>query len=139
MFTNSVGGGMAAAGTYFPHDEFYDTSTRDIITDLASIALPDAVVACETPALFEYYAGRAGRQDLTFVSLSDKASVAGLKANDFIVIDRGRRYFSNTSYVDYLENSAEPLTDIVIMGNTSARIYQLDDSSLAGIQGIAKQ
>jgi len=139
MFTNPIGGGMAAAGSYFPHDEFYDTSTGEMIADIAAIAPPNAIVACETPALLEYYAGKAGRLDLKFVSLSDKTKVVGLKAGDFIVIDRGRRYFSNTPYVDYLENSAAPLTEIMVMNITSARIYELDDISLTGIQAIAKQ
>ncbi len=139
LFTNSIGGGMAAAGTYFPHDEFYDTSTRDVIGDIAAVAMPDTIVACETPALFEYYAKKAGRPDLRFVSLSDKAKVAELRANDFVVIFPGRRYFSNTAYIDFLRDSAAPLTDIKIIGITSARIYQLDDISLAGIRVIATQ
>ncbi|HWS55001.1 MAG TPA: amino acid adenylation domain-containing protein, partial [Pyrinomonadaceae bacterium] len=28
LYTNALGGGPAAAGSYFPHDEFYDASTR---------------------------------------------------------------------------------------------------------------
>ena len=30
LYTNALGGGSARAGTYFPHDEFYDASMRDI-------------------------------------------------------------------------------------------------------------
>src|SRR6266851_4512954 len=30
LFTNAVGGGAAGEGYYFPHDEFYDASVRDV-------------------------------------------------------------------------------------------------------------
>jgi hypothetical protein len=139
MFTNQIGGGMSMAGTYFPHDEFYDTSTREIIATISRLAESNAVVACETPSLFEYYAEKAGRQDLNIISLSDKTKVTSLRINDFIVITRGRRYFSNTAYEDYLKSSATPSADIKIAGITSALIYRLDETSLVAIQAIAKQ
>ena len=138
MFTNQIGGGMSAAGKYFPHDEFYDTSTREIIAAIAPIASPGAFVACETPSLFEYYAEKAGRKDLRIISLSDKNKAAVLSANDIIVITRGRRYFSNTAYEDYLKNNANPSADIKAAGATSALIYRLDETSLAGIQAISR-
>ena len=138
LFTNSLGGGMAAAGSYFPHDEFYDTSTREIISKIMSTARPGAVVACETPSLFEYYAGKNRGNDLIVISLSDKGAVSDMAPGDFIVVVHGRRYFSNAAYEDYLDKSATP-AEIKIKGVTSARIYQLDETSLAGIQAIAKQ
>ena len=137
LFTNQLGGGMTAVGSYFPHDEFYDTSTREIIAAISSIAEPNAVVACETPSLFEYYGKKSGLKDLKFVSLSDKKSVAALRKGDVIVITRGRRYFSNTAYEDYLKNSATPSSEIKINGITSAFIYRLDEASLSGIQSIS--
>lgn len=139
MFTNRIGGGMAAAGTYFPHDEFYDTSTREIVAAITQQAGTNAVVACETSSLFEYYGSKSGRKDLSFVSLSDKNEVAALKTGDFIVITRGRRYFSNTVYEEYLKSSATPSAETKVLGVTSALIYKLDETSLTGIQAIAKQ
>ena len=35
LFTNSIGGGESWAGYYFPHDEFYDSSMRDVIAEIA--------------------------------------------------------------------------------------------------------
>ena len=139
LLTNSLGGGMALAGTYFPHDEFYDTSTREIVAAIAPLARHGGVVACETPSLFEYYAEKMGRTDVTFVSLSDKSAVAGMSAGDFIVLTRGRRYFSNLAYEDYISKYADPTAEIKAGGVTSARIYQLDGASLAGIRAIADQ
>ncbi len=138
LFTNALGGGMAAAGFYFPHDEFYDTSTREIVADIAQRAKTGAVVASETPELFDHYADRIGRTDLIFFSLSDKAKVAELKSGDFVVLAKGRRYFSNSGYFEYLGQSAIPTSTISILGVTSASIYQLDESTLAAVQAIAK-
>ncbi len=138
MFTNQIGGGWAAAGNYFPHDEFYDTSTREIVAAISPLVEPNAVVACETPSLFEYYQSKSGGKNLNFVSLSDKNKVAALRAGDIVVITRGRRYFSNTVYEEYLKSSATPSAEIRVMGVTSALIYKLDESSLAGIQAISR-
>ena len=138
MFTNSIGGGMSAAGTFFPHDEFYDTSTREIIATIAPLAAPNTLVACETPSLFGHYASESGKENLIFVSLSDNSKVITLKAGDFIVITRGRRYFSNAAYQTYLEDHVSPVAEISVAGATSALVFRLDAESLAAIQTIAK-
>jgi len=139
LFTNPLGGGMAAAGAYFPHDEFYDTSTRDIITAIDPLAVQGSTVACETPELFKYYAAKLGRKDLIIISLSDKNAVAQLKQGDIIVLAKGRRYFSNAAYEEYLTKQATSSIDVKAGGITSARIYQLDVISLAAIKAIAGQ
>lgn len=138
LFTNTLGLSRADAGYFFPHDEFYDTSTRDIVSLLAAKAAPGAVVANETPTLFEYYARKVGRADLVFVSLSDKQRIAELKIGDFIVIARGRRYFSNAGYQEYLESSAIPIGEIRIKDIRSASIYKLGEKSLSDIQTLAR-
>ncbi len=139
LFTNPLGGGMAAAGKYFPHDEFYDMSTRDIVAAIAPIAGNGTFVACETPTLFEYYADKMNRKDLTFISLSEKSAVAALRIGDVIVLTRGRRYFSNTAYEDYLEKQTASSAEIKVGGITSAVIYQMNEISLPGIKAIAGQ
>jgi len=137
MFTNALVGEQVA-GKYFPHDEFYDASTREVITAIASNARQGAVVACETTALFEHYAEKAGRGDLEFVSLSDKARVGELREGDFVVLSTGRRYFSNTAYFDLLKN-APAVAETKIAGVASDKICQLDVSTLAGVRAIAQQ
>lgn len=134
LFTNTLGGSMTQTGTYFPHDEFYDTSTRDIVAAIAPLARQNAKVASETPSLMEYYAHKIGRTDLTFVSLSDKTATASLEINDFIVLTAGRRYLSNTAFENFLR--AVPATRIRVAGVTSARIFRLDEKSLFGIKAI---
>src|ERR1043166_3363636 len=78
LFTNSIGGGMSWAGYYFPHDEFYDASMRDVMAEIATHARTGAHVASESPSLAMYYAERANRTDLVCVSLSDPDAVKQL-------------------------------------------------------------
>ena len=110
LYTNQLAGNSDTR-FYFPHDEFYDTSTRETVAEIAEKARQNAVIAVETPGLFEHYAQKIGREDLNFVSLSDKSKTAKLSAGDFIVDTRGRRYFSNENYFEYLENSVKPAAE----------------------------
>lgn len=135
LFTNSIGGGMAAAGTFFPHDEFYDAATRETVAAIAADAAPGSVVAGETPELFAHYAAKASRPDLKFVSLSDKAQVLALSEGDHIVLTSGRRYFSNDAYFEYF--AADPGREIRLAGAVAARVFRLDPASLAGVRSIA--
>ena len=136
MFTNSFGG-AAAAGTFFPHDEFYDAATAETVRLIAQNADIDAVTACETPALHRYYAEKIGRGDLRFVSLSDAKSVAQLTIGDFIVDTSGRRYFSNSRYLDYLSQASTSSFVTKMNSTTAARIYKLDDITAKGIRSLA--
>ena len=137
LFTNSIGGGVAAAGTYFPHDEFYDLSTREIIVEIAKIARPNATIVCETPELFEHYAQKAGRSDLVIVSLSNKNKVSGLVAGDFVVVAGGRRYQSNAAYLDLLSTSEQQPIYIKAGDAVSARIYPLEQTTVDAMRTIA--
>lgn len=138
LFTNSVGGGTQWAGYYFPHDEFYDASMRDVITEIAARARPGARVASESPSLATYYAERAQRPDLVCISLSDPEALKHLEAGDFIIIARGRRYFSNDAIITALRDRATPIVELKLNSVPSAKVYQLDPSSLTIFNTIAK-
>lgn len=137
LFTNTVGGGSVAAGSYFPHDEFYDAGTAEIVKRIAETARRNATVACETPILFEYYAGKTGRSDLKIISLSDKTAVSTLTANDFVVLAEGRRYFSNSAYVGYLKDLGKSTDDVKLKGVSAARIYRLTESDAGTLLDLA--
>lgn len=134
LFTNSLGGGNSSAGSYFPHDEFYDLSTREIITEIAKDARHNAVVACETPALFEYYAKVVGRPDLQMISLSDAAKIGMLGEGDYVVAAKGRRYFSNSKQLAFLGSTGLGPKEIKAGDTVSALIYKLDAAAAAGIK-----
>ena len=124
LFTNSIGGGTEWAGYYFPHDEFYDASMRDAMTEIASRAQPGARVASESPSLATYYGERAGRPDLVCVSLSDPSAVNELRTGDFIIVARGRRYFSNDAIINALRTHSTPVVELKLGAIPSAKIYQ---------------
>lgn len=133
LYTNSIGGGTAWAGYYFPHDEFYDASMRDVMADIATRAKPGARVASESPSLAAYYAERAQRTDLICISLSDASALQQLTAGDFVIIARGRRYFSNDHITTALTHST-PTSTFHLNTTPSAKLYELDQTSLSLVQ-----
>lgn len=137
LFMNTLGGGTRAAGKYFPHDEFYDLSTRDVIAAVAANARSGAVVACETPGLFQHYAEKAGRGDLVFISLSNKLKVNEMHEGDLVVLTTGRRYFSNERYFELLAN-APTLAETEAFGAVSSKIYDLDAPMLEAVRSVAQ-
>jgi hypothetical protein len=136
LYTNMLGGGAARAGSYFPHDEFYDASTRDVAEAIARRAAPGARVASETPDLVAYYARLAGRSDLRSVSLSDRAALRDFEPGDVLVVARGRRYFSNDELTARLEAASQPSATISLGGVESARVYVLDRASLGAVSEV---
>ena len=138
LFTNSLGGGMAHAGTYFAHDEFYDASMRDTITEIAHRAQPGAHIASESPLLASYYAQRANRNDLVCVSLSDPDGLKQLGQNDFVIVARGRRYFSNDELITALSSNSKPDFQMSLGTVPSVDVYHLNDSSLEIIKTAAQ-
>jgi hypothetical protein len=126
LFTSSIGGGRSWAGFYFPHDEFYDASMRDVMAEIARRARTGARVASESPALAGYYAEREKRSDLVCVSLSDPDAVKQLGAGDYVISARGRRYFSNDAIVSTLRDHSTPVAELKLSDVPSAKIYELD-------------
>jgi Dolichyl-phosphate-mannose-protein mannosyltransferase len=133
LFTNSLGGGNAWTGYYFPHDEFYDASMRDVMNEIARRARSGARVASESPSLASYYAGLAQRTDLICVSLSDPEAVKQLAAGEFIIIARGRRYFSNDAIINTLRDQATHVAEFTLGSVPSAKLYELDANILTKI------
>ena len=127
LYMNALGGGADAAGDYFPHDEFYDAQARDAVGEISRRARAGARVASETPGLAAFYAQRAGRPDLTCVSLSDLPALRGLEAGDFLVVARGRRYFSNDALITKLSQTAAPAFTVSLGRTKAADVYVVDD------------
>jgi hypothetical protein len=138
LYTNALGGGSDKTGYYFPQDEFYDASVRDVMLEIAKRAKPGAQVATETPGLAAYYAERANRGDLVCVLLSDPSALQQLREGDFVIVARGRRYFSNEAMVAALEQSSLPAFRVSLGNVPAAAVYLLDKKSLAAIVGAAR-
>jgi len=134
LFTNSVGGGTQWAGYYFPHDEFYDANMRDVIAQIESRARPGAVVASESPSLASYYSERINRPDLVCISLSDPEAMKRMQVGDFVIVARGRRYFSNDAIISSLAQTTKPDFQHYLGEVHSVDVYKLADLSLKAIR-----
>jgi hypothetical protein len=139
LYTNVLGGGRESAGGYFPHDEFYDASTRETMAAVARLARPGARVASETPELTTHYARLAGRDDLQSVSLSNPSALAEFAEGDVVIVARGRRYFSNDALVSTLRTESLPAAEIALGGVPSVRVYVLDGHALGRFRGALKR
>ncbi|MCA1593624.1 MAG: hypothetical protein LC754_13430 [Acidobacteria bacterium] len=139
LYTNVIGGGMKSAGSYFPHDEFYDASTREAVALIARGAARGMRVASETPELVSHYARLYGRDDLVAVSLSDRAALSVLKEGDVVIVARGRRYFSNDALTGRLIAEASPSAGIALGAVPSAQIYFLDKKSLELVSSVIEE
>ena len=138
LFMNSLGGGMERAGTYFPHDEFYDASMRDTINEIGRRARPSARVASESPLLASYYAQRENHGDLVCVSLSDPDGLKQLGVGDFVIVARGRRYFSNDQLISSLASTARPDFQMFLGKVPSVDVYVVTEASLQTIKTAAQ-
>jgi hypothetical protein len=139
LYTNALGGGAAKQGYYFPHDEFYDSSIREVMIEIARRVTPGAKVASETPGLASYYAQRANRPDLVCVLISDPNALQQLREGDFVIDARGRRYFSNELVLAALEQSSAPALRVSLGNVPSASVYVLDKKSLEAIVESARR
>lgn len=139
LYTNAPGGGAARAGTYFPHDEFYDAAMRETVLKLAPMARTGARVASETPDVVGFYARQAGRDDLVAVSLTDRAAVSALAVGDVIIVARGRRYFSNEQTVAALRSASQPVASVSLGKVPATEIYVLDEAALQAVRRHIKE
>ncbi len=139
LYTNALGGGMARAGYYFPHDEFYDASMRDVMAEIARRAGQGTRVASESPLLASYYAQRVNRPDLVCVSLSDPEALKQMAVGDFVIIARGRRYFSNDSVISPLTRSSTPDFRLSLGAVPSVEMFVLNSSTLEMVKAAASQ
>lgn len=139
LYTNDLAGGLGKAGFYFPHDEFYDASMRDAISEIGKRAQPGARVASESQTLCSHYAQRAGRTDLVCVFLSDPGALQQLQEGDFVIDARGRRYFSNDLVLNNLQQSAAPAFRLSLGATPSASVYILDQKSLEAVVETARR
>jgi hypothetical protein len=131
LYSNLIGGERGRAGDYFPHDEFYDSSVREAMFEIARRAGRGVRVASETPNLAAYYAQQANRPDLLCVSLSDAAALREMLPGDFVIAARGRRYFSNDALIGGLRQSSAPAFSVKLGEVPSIDVYALDEAAMS--------
>ena len=122
LYLNPLGLGRTAY--YFPHDEMNDMGLREAIQQICIHAPKGASVGGETAPVFAYYFHRFGRDDLRYFDLSDQARRMEATPMAYIVIQDGRKYFENASFVQRVEAYQTPIQTVEIGGAAAVRIYR---------------
>lgn len=135
LYTNTISGGSANAGHFFPQDEFYDAYIREAVQAIAKQARPGACVASELPAVATYYSPQVNRADLCFTQLSDPSDLPKLGVGDFVIDGRGRTYFSNQQMLTRLRQASRPAFTISVGMVPAADVYVLDEGPLRALRG----
>jgi hypothetical protein len=116
--------GLGRTGYYFPHDEMNDLGLREAIAQISAHAPAGASVGGETAPVFAYYFHKFGRDDLRYFDLSDQAKRMEAPPTAYVVVQDGRKYFENISFIQKVESYQVPIQTIEIDGAPAVRIYR---------------
>jgi len=130
LYLNALGFGRT--GYYFPHDEMNDMGLKEAIARISQEAPYGASVGGEAEPVFEYYLHKFGRDDLHYFDLSNEAARVDAPPSTFLVVQDGRKYFENVSFIQRVESLQAPVQTIEIGGATAARVYH--DEELAALR-----
>jgi hypothetical protein len=129
LYLNPLGRGRA--GYYFPHDEFADSGLRPTIFRICKEAAAGSAVGGEAPSIFAYYFHQCRRDDLHYFNLSD-APRETLPPSTYLIVEEGRKYFENISFVRAIASEEEPSWTIAIDGVPAATVYRKSESMESG-------
>ncbi len=115
--------GLGRTGYYFPHDEMNDMGLREAIAQICEQAPKGASVGGETAPVFAYYFHRFGRDDLRYFDLSDQAKRMEAPPTAYVVVQDGRKYFENISFIQKVESYQAPVQTVEIAGAAAVRVY----------------
>src|SRR5258706_7443050 len=115
--------GLRRSGYYFPHDEFSDSGLRPTILKICKEAAAGGTVGGEAPPVFAYYFHQYGRDDLHYFSLSD-ARREVLPPSTYLVVEDGRKYFENISFIQGITSEEAPAWTTAIDGIPAATVYK---------------
>ena len=121
---------MEQAGTYFPHDEFFDSRLGEAMSFVAANAEPGTRVYSETAKLTEYHLHRFGRDDIKSVWLSDPSELEQMRPGDVVIDARGRRYLSNDAFLKRLDEISAPAKTVNLGEVPAVDIYFINEQSL---------
>ena len=78
----------------------------------------------EAAPVFNYYFHRFGRDDLHYFDLSDQEKRREAPPSTFLVVQDGRKYFENATFIQRVESHQAPVHTIEIGGATAVRVYR---------------
>src|ERR1700719_3806866 len=118
--------GLGRAGYYFPHEEFADLGLRPTIFKICKEAAVGSAVGGEAPPVFAHYLHQCGRDDLRFFSLSE-AQGKTLPSYAYLVVEDGRKYFDNISFIQAITSEETPAWTTEIDGVPAATVYRTSE------------
>lgn len=130
LYLNSVG--MGRTGYYFPHDELNDAGLREAIQKICKEAPHGASVGSEGGPIFAYYFHKFGRDDLHYFDLSDQVSRVEAPPSSYLVVQDGRKYFENVTFIRRVESYQRPIWVVTLDGADAARIYRDEEFAQLG-------
>jgi hypothetical protein len=134
LYLNPLGLGRTAY--YFPHDEMNDMGLREAIKQIATEAPQGASVGGASPPVFAYYFHKFGRDDLHYFNLCDRIKRTEAPPVSYLVVQDGRTYFENISFLRRVESYQSPVQTIEIGGATAVRVYR--DETFADLKKAAE-
>ena len=129
LYLNTFGRGRT--GYYFPQDELADVGLRPAIFKICEEAAHGSAVGGEAPPVFAYYLDQCGRSDLHYFSLSG-AHRGALAPSTYVVVEEGRKYFDNISFIQEIQFRERPVWTAAINGVPAAMVYRSSDSAGLG-------
>ena len=122
LYLNALGG--KRVGYYFPHDEINDMGLREAIARICERAPEGTRVGGETAPVFTYYFQKFGRDDLRYFDLSDPVGRMEAPPSAYVVVQDGRKYFENISFIQRVEFYQVPIQTVDIGGAAAVRVYR---------------
>jgi Dolichyl-phosphate-mannose-protein mannosyltransferase len=125
LYLNPLGENRMAY--YFPHDEMNDGGLRQAIQRVCQVAPQGALVGGESRPLFTYYFHKFGRDDLRYVEVSDRLLGSTRPLPSYFVIQNGREYFENISFLRRLKVERSPAWTVTVQGTTAVQVYHFEE------------
>ncbi len=122
LYLNPLGFGRP--GYYFPHDEMNDMGLREAIEQICDEAPIGASVGGEAGTVFNYYFHKFGRDDLHYFELSNQTKRLEAPPSAYLVVQDGRKYFENISFIQKVESYQAPIQTVEIGGAAAVRVYR---------------
>jgi hypothetical protein len=116
--------GLGRTGYYFPHDEVNDMGLREAIKQICEKAPKEATVGGEAEPVFAYYFHKFGRDDLRYFDLSAQVKRVEAPPSAYLVVQDGRKYFENISFIQRVEFYQTPIQTVEIGGAPATRVYR---------------
>ena len=131
--------GLGRTAYYFPHDEMNDMGLREAIGQLSEYAPRGATVGGATEPVFNYYFQRFGRSDLRYFDLAGQAQRVAGSPSAYVVVQEGRKYFENISYVQKVEAYHVPFQTVRIGGADAVRVYRDVEFAQGGVHPVEEK